>query len=270
MATSFEILSTGERNIIGLVYYYECLKKDCQQGVYFQDESLFVIDDPISSFDYENKVGILSFIKRLIKEISTGNNNSQILIFTHELEVANYLSRIMADLKIANKVCCKELINKKIIRMNPTKYTSYGKLLLGVYGYIVNESSRDRTSIGNIIRRLIEAYSFFNYNEEMDKFLTKQETLNKITDPTLRTYFESRMNRLVLNEASHSGSAIRQAPDSLNFDLFSDEEVLQTAKDIICLLYSIDSVHIDSYLSDEPGHTSKIREWIRDIKSLYK
>lgn len=36
-----------------------------------------------------------------------------------------------------------------------------------------SQNYRDRTKIGKKIRRLIEAYSYFNYNESIDKFLTK-------------------------------------------------------------------------------------------------
>ena len=252
-----------------MVYYYECLKKDCQQGDYFHDESLYIIDDPISSFDYENKIGILSFLKKIIGEIIKGNKDSQILIFTHELEVANYMNRIFTDLNISNKSCARELINKSTKRINPTKYTSYGKLLLEVYSYINDESIRNNISIGNTIRRLVEAYSFFNYNQEMDKFLAKDETYNKISDPQLKQYFKNRMNRILMNETSHSEDVIRQAPDTLNFDLFSDGEILQTAKDIICLLYCIDQAHINCYLSNEPAHTSLITTWISEIKALF-
>lgn len=264
--TKFSRLSTGEKNIIGLVYFYEFLKKNCQQGQYFCNQSIYILDDPISSFDYENKIGILSFIKKMIKEISKGNEDNQILILTHELEVANFINKIFGDLNISKKSCSRELVNKKTLMLNPTKYTTYGKLLLEVYDYIVDETSRNTISIGNVIRRLVEAYSYFNYNEAMNNFLSKDDTFKKINDSDLRNYFTDRMNKLLMNETSHSQNVIRQAPDTFNFDLFSDEDILKTAKDIICLLYSIDCAHVDSYLSSVDNYKDNIKKWISEIK----
>lgn len=262
-------LSTGERNIIGLVYFYESLKCNCIEGQYFKTESLFVIDDPISSFDYENKIGILSFLKKVIREINEGNEKSQVVILTHELEVVGFISKVFSDLNVTKKACSRELVNKTTKRINPNKYTSYGSLFLDVYHYIVDKDYRDRTKIGNTIRRLIEAYSYFNYNESIDKFLTKSDYYSKISDKDCREYFMCRMNRLVMNEGSHSENIIRQAPDTFNFDLFDDDTIIKTAKDIICLLYLLDSNHVKRYLTSESKAINLIESWIKDIKSLF-
>lgn len=47
--------------------------------------TLVIIDDPVSSFDFENKVGIISFIRYQINRIIKGNAHSKVLIFSHDL-----------------------------------------------------------------------------------------------------------------------------------------------------------------------------------------
>ena len=56
-------ISIGERNILGLCYFFASMLqgKDDKNG--FKDDYLIVIDDPVSSFDFENRIGILSFLK---------------------------------------------------------------------------------------------------------------------------------------------------------------------------------------------------------------
>lgn len=256
-------LSTGEKNIISLVYYYESLKGNCNEGDYFKKKAMYVIDDPISSFDFENKIGILSFLKKIIFDIQKGNNNSQICLMTHEVEVASFLSRICEDLGLSGLVAYKELNNKTIKSVNASKYTTYGALLTDAFEFAKGEND-NQYSIGNTLRRILEAYSNFNYKETIDKFLSKEEYLNKIQPKELHDYFWSRMNRLLMNEESHSENAIRQIADTWNFDLFSDEDKIRTARDILVLLYCIDEKHIERYLVME--NMRYLKQWKKDIE----
>ncbi len=257
-------LSTGERNAISLVYYYEQLKQNCVEGEYFKNEGIYVIDDPISSFDYENKLGMLSFIKKILSEIKTGNKNSKIIVMTHEMEIASYIDRIMADLNMSSESCCLELSGTGVKIINSSKYTQYGTLMNCVFEYGENPDPEKDIFIGNAIRRLLEAYSSFNYKETMDKFLSKADYIGKIKDKSLREYFSFRMNRLVLNERSHSENVIRQIPNSMNFDSFPSEENAQTARDIIALLYFLDKTHVTRYLPMEKEKV--VLRWIEDIE----
>ena len=42
----------------------------------YSTEKFVVIDDPVSSFDFENKVGIISFLKKQLSDIIVGNNGT--------------------------------------------------------------------------------------------------------------------------------------------------------------------------------------------------
>lgn len=56
-------VSVGERNIIALCYFFAelIMNQEAKEG--YSKKLILVIDDPVSSFDFENKVGIMSLLK---------------------------------------------------------------------------------------------------------------------------------------------------------------------------------------------------------------
>lgn len=65
----------------------------------FKESCLIVIDDPISSFDFENKIGILSFLKYMIEKILSNNLKSKILIMTHDFSTFFNLNKLLSELR---------------------------------------------------------------------------------------------------------------------------------------------------------------------------
>lgn len=91
----FKNLSVGERNIIGLCYFFSLIRQNHRKKDVFKEDILVILDDPVSSFDYNNKYGIFSYLKKMIGNIIEGNSESKVIIFTHELEVMDVLNKIM-------------------------------------------------------------------------------------------------------------------------------------------------------------------------------
>lgn len=61
-------------------------------------EYLLIIDDPISSFDIENKVGIMSFLKYQLGQFLLGNVDTRAIIMTHDLLTFYDLNKIYEEL----------------------------------------------------------------------------------------------------------------------------------------------------------------------------
>ena len=59
----------------------------------FTDEYFIVIDDPISSFDRENQVGVITYLKYQLSKIFYGNKNSKILLLSHDLSTVYDLEK---------------------------------------------------------------------------------------------------------------------------------------------------------------------------------
>ncbi len=84
-------VSTGERNAIALSYFFTEIFKGENSKEFYTKPKFIVIDDPVSSFDFENKVGIMSFLNYQIHKIMTGCNKSKMIILTHDLMSAFYM-----------------------------------------------------------------------------------------------------------------------------------------------------------------------------------
>ena len=70
-------LSVGERNVLGLCYFFAKLFGGKTETIKYSTEYLIVIDDPISSFDYGNRVGVMSLLRFQFGNILNGNANSR-------------------------------------------------------------------------------------------------------------------------------------------------------------------------------------------------
>lgn len=73
-------ISVGERNILALCYFFVEMLDNTDAEKAFSKEALVVIDDPISSFDHENRIGIMSLLRSDLEKIIIGNANSKVVL----------------------------------------------------------------------------------------------------------------------------------------------------------------------------------------------
>ncbi len=263
-------LSTGERNLIALIYFFEEMKNECKTNEYFQDEYLIVIDDPISSFDYENKLGVYSYLNKMMGMVFNGNSHSQMIILSHERDVVYYLIKLLDKFRLnsgAKLLHTSSRINGKALEnFNCEKRADYTYLLSEAFEFASIENIDDHfESKGNELRKLVEMYSTFNYKIGVDELFSKKEILANIEDEELRNYFSNSMVWMPLNADSHTQELALQYPNFDTFDLFSEDEQIKVARKIICYLYLIHKNHITSHLSQK--EVNKIVDWIADIKN---
>ena len=183
-------LSTGERNIISLVYFFAKLEEtnfDLSQAVIF-------IDDPVSSLDSHHIHSVYAFLSEKIKNIN------QVLITTHNFDFFNLLKDMyrydLRDQK-GNFYLIKAMTN------NQNRYSTIEKLpdlllkFKSEYNYlfyILNKfnQSNDKNSfeqlylLPNILRRFFEMYLFMRYpngkkfKEKVNKFFGNNTSNEKV------------------------------------------------------------------------------------------
>lgn len=108
-----EDVSIGERNAIALGYFFSDIKKEKEKKNFYQGEYLLVIDDPISSFDRENRIGVISFLRKELLKFKKGNKNTKILIMTHDMQVLFNLHKMFNSM--SNELTGNELKSKSYI-----------------------------------------------------------------------------------------------------------------------------------------------------------
>ena len=260
-------LSTGERNIIALCYFFVKILENTSEINEFKEEIFIVLDDPISSFDIENKVGLFTFLRMMFNKIMNNNEGSKIISFTHSLETMFNLEKICSDIKINLNItyCLLELKNSKLEDFAYKRRNDYKKMLEDIYKYAKIEDDKIENelddTIGNTMRKLLEAYSTFNYNKGIEEVTRNKNILEKVENEDIKQYFENFMYRLILNNESHTFDETR----SLDFyDFISRDEKIKTARSILILLNILDNTHLKAYLDGE-DYIKELKIWENEI-----
>jgi len=256
-------LSTGERNIIALCYFFEQLKSNCNINEYFRNKMMVVIDDPISSFDYENKLSVLSYLLKMIDMVLKGNESNKVIILSHERNIIYAINNEIGKIKKVTR----KIIGKDIVNFNLCKNSNYEDLIREVYDFACSDPNDESfESKGNEIRKVLEAYATFNYKYGMDEFFSDEIILNRIKEKELRNYYKQTLQSLALNFASHTEQMTKQYPDITSFDMFSEEEQICHARNVLSFLFLIDRLHIERYF--EQAQRVVIASWVEDAKAV--
>lgn len=273
-------ISIGERNAIALAYFFTEAMQDLDITQSHSMEHLFILDDPISSLDMGNKIGLMSYLKFNLKKFFLGNSNSKLLILTHDLQVVFDSYKMLEEIKktVQSTMSCScnlrtlELNNKSIINFNYKSRQEYSIMLNQIYQYAKNPTEELELYVGNIMRKVLEAFATFNYRQGIEEISTDSDILQQLEYP-FNEYFENLMYRLVLNGGSHTQDATRTLND-LNFnDYLDSSEKQKTAKAILVFISLLNITHLRKHLISVNVSLSEfnrnIDTWKNNIKSQY-
>ena len=269
-------VSVGERNIIGLCYFFTSIMTGKNKDTAYNDEYLMIIDDPISSYDFENKVGILSFLKHKLSQFLDGNANSRAIIMTHDLltlfdfkKICREISENWKNIFRGQALKCHiwELKNCALESFENENWQEYTELikLIYEYGCGCESSSKYNIAIGNIMRQVLEAFATFEYKKGIEKISIDETILSKMLCVEYKSYFKNLMYRIVLNNGSHRKEQVASM-DINFFSVISETEKRRTAKEIICFIYLLNKEHVLAHLGDLGNVSTKIDTWCEDIK----
>ena len=272
-------VSVGERNIIALCYFFTelIMNQEVKEG--YSQKLILVIDDPVSSFDFENKIGIMSLLKSKVADIIKTNPESQILIMTHDIQCLYNLQKIGVEVCDEYKresngrkkvsYSCRELKNKEINFFNPAKRNEYSEILKSVYDYACGADENNDLIIGNSMRRVLEAFSTFVYKKGIAEISYDDSILEQMGDKDYKEYFKNLMYRLILNGDSHMQERTNSMGDMDYLEFLNDDERRRTAREVICFIYLLNPIHILAHLEGKTNIDTNIRKWCSEIKSFF-
>lgn len=267
-------ISQGERNIIGLCYFFASILQNQEESIGYTKEYLLVIDDPISSFDIENKTGIMSFLRYQLGKFLFGNKDTRAIIMTHDLPTYYDLEKVFKELTTKSEKIygektfyhSYELRNQKLIAVSSCKRQEYSELVKIVYNYALGDATEYELVIGNIMRQMLEAFSTFQYKKGIGDISTDQSILALLPENIYQTYFENLMYRLILNNGSHRLEQTQSMSDMYFFTVISESEKRRTAKEILCFVYLLNKKHLLSHLEGCADIENNLQHWCADIK----
>lgn len=162
----------------------------------------------------------------------------------------------------------QELKNKSLIPFNIRTRNEYSELMKYVYDYACGEKEED-SSIGNSMRRVLEAFATFVYKKGISDISYDDSILQNVGDRDYIDYFKNLMYRLVLNGDSHMEERTNSLENIDYFDFLSDDERRRTAREVICFIYLLNNRHILAHLDGKRDVVVNIQKWCDDIKSFY-
>lgn len=268
-------VSTGERNIIALCYFFTQMLDNHNLNDNYREECFIVIDDPVSSFDVENKVGVITYLKFQISEILHGNANSKIVLMSHDLstifDFQKAAKEISTEIESTSKGIKKyseayELIDFQLIPFPTSKKArhEYSVLMKEIYKYANNEETQlSDFTVGNSMRRLLEAYGTFIYKKGIEELTTNDAILELCGNH--KKFYKNFMYRLVLNGESHFKERVLSLEDTNFFEFISTEQKRVTAQRLIAFLFLINPLHVKEHLDNKEDVESTINGWINDL-----
>jgi wobble nucleotide-excising tRNase len=229
---------------------------------------LVVIDDPVSSFDTNNRYGIISMITNQIRYILKGNGGSKVLFLTHDLLTLNDLVVMREKLK-RNRIekdngqkeylpAYLNLNNNKLDKVDKVKDNDYVERLKNVFEYARKDTVEHNDTIGNEIRSLMESYSTFMYQKGIDDVLGDDYILESVPKE-VQPMFRDIPARLMLNKSSH-GSLYTDTPIT-EYGVMTPQELHLLARRLLMFLYWTNKNHLFSYLHKD---TYTIKNWAKE------
>lgn len=244
---------TGERNVLALCYFFTESGEGKERGHADDDPQYVVLDDPISSFDMENRVGVCSLIRERAECILQSNNESKITIFTHDSSVMHDLQKVFEDICLLTMSKSFAYNTRKLVGTATEavgRGTEYAALLNRAYRFASSktEDLDESYVIGNILRRIVEGYGTFNYGIGVEKLFRDQDLAGRL-GPYL-PYIKSAMYRLMLNDESHLKDRVSTMNPSDRFERFSYEDKRNCAQCVLLMLYTLDQTHVKRQLEN--------------------
>lgn len=257
-------LSTGEQNLLALCYFFVSTARHNRFGDNLKQNSLYVLDDPISSFDSKNKYGALSLIRQIGSKKFEKMSEAKLLVLTHDIAVANDLSQCFKDI-VDDRVLSWTLEEGTLKSVHFDRIDQYKKSLRGMFDATIGGENSIVLPTSNEVRRVWEAFTTFHLGERLT---------TAAASPAVRSYFASRGEQYVqfldhyagrnfLNPDSHSEFQLRNF-DFMLLPTLSEPDFRRYVREMLCLIHIISPAHIPGRLSNGEAGFVKIKKLLDD------
>lgn len=268
-------VSTGERNILALCYFFSEGGKLKFEGSEDTDPQYIILDDPISSFDMENRIGICSLIRERAAHILESNPDSLITVMTHDIGIATELKNTFDDVgNIGNEISNSFATDCFELREDATcdlqlKKSRYMVLLKRAYDFAISDEEDEKESyvIGNILRRILEGYSSFNYGIGVEKLSRDKELAVRFGEAS--RLITNIMYRLALNDESHLKESLDAFNPPIVFDRYSYQEKVTIAQCVFVILDYLDRDHVVKQLAHFEVSKKDVNRYISEWRKKF-
>lgn len=245
-------LSTGERNIIALCYFIANIFRESSDYRDYRDARFIILDDPVSSFDSENKFGVFLLLRQVFERF-LANPDTKIVLLSHDLGLVQDIFAVFKTLDVVAPAT-RQIASQKLRYLNLGQAGSYTEHLKKIYDYALLENPEDADQkeipTGNEMRVVLEAFAEFEISSNIVD-LPRTSVVGdflKNESIALDRYFRGSIYKLLLHGESHSAEAVRAGRFELG-PVATGEERQIIARELIALISVVSPAHIPAKLS---------------------
>lgn len=239
-------LSTGEQNILSLCYFFVKIADGEEYENSLNSNKIIILDDPISSFDYDNKFGVIKLLGYIIRKIFPSGSSSKLLITTHDIFVAHELSKLISYISNSVVLQCWHL-QDELISTNFEYIDEYREMLARMFKFATDETIVDDVPAANEIRRVWEAFLRFELGQSG---VANRSSIAKIQEYYRENemrkecdFIDKFISQVYINTDSHSGHQMLGDNISLQPTL-KVEDFREFIKEILCFIHLVSPHHI--------------------------
>lgn len=271
-------LSTGERNILALCYFLVTVAEGERFEDAFARDQLIVFDDPVSSFDADNKYGVHSLLMYAFRLLNAKGSKAKTLLLTHDLNTATTVARSLAAVA-SGKVSSWRFSNARLERENFENLDVYlGILSLmfekfadwrGVEYFVNSDVDRNPETVesltSNHVRRVWEAFVHFEIGESATDASTQKKVRSYIVSvyPEMKTFLDQYPGRVFHHPDSHSKEQINDFKFELPPSL-SPEEFQRYIAETICFMHLVAPFHLPARLGTDDESVRRVKVILDD------
>jgi ATP/GTP binding protein len=269
------ILSTGEQNILALCYFFVDISNGEKALTIADRNQIIVLDDPVSSFDYSNKYGVIQILDNVAGIVSEDTSKAKMIIMTHDPVTALEISKSINYRVGGSKVKCCEIVDDQIVgginecisEVSFEDIDEYRNILEKMFNVATKNGDSDIKSVSpNEVRRVWEAFLRFELGESK---ISDRSAIDRAAcfygdqSPEYK-FLNSFISYVYINQDSHSGNQMLFE----NFDLIpilGRREFEKHIRQIILFMRIVAPSHIPSRLAKRKNQIAGYRDALNQI-----
>lgn len=270
------ILSTGEQNILALCYFFVDISNGEKALTIADRNQIIVLDDPVSSFDYSNKYGVIQILDHVAGIVSEDTSRAKMIIMTHDPVTALEISKSINYRVGGNKIKCFEIVDGQIINnkkecISPVSFEDideYRNILEKMFIVATEEGKGIDSLSPNEVRRVWEAFLRFELGESK---ISNRNAMDRVAcfydDQSVEyNFLKSFISYVYINQDSHSGSQMLFENFNL-IPILGRHEFEKHIRQIILFMRLVAPHHIPSRLASKLKDIATYRD---PLNKIYK
>lgn len=262
-------LSLGEQNILALCYFFVAKVSGGRLGNYGKSNQIILLDDPVSSFDYNNKYGVMQVLDYIAGLIAGDKSEAKMLVMTHDPVTALELSNAIKYRVGGDKIKCCRIADSQAGCIESVKFDridEYRNILHKMFEVATQKGKGIDLISPNEVRRVWEAFLRFELGESE---ISSRNALNRVScfydDQSAEYKFlESFISYVYINQDSHSSDQMLFD----NFDLIpilGRHEFEKHIRQIVLFMRLVAPSHIPSRLAESINQIAGYRDALNQI-----